>query len=338
MDYSGIEKALQEEGIYADLSGILAPSDFLLGGRENSLLQTMLDRLWDGLAGQKETFITLLVLCILFGLISQLADALEQKEFKEYGYFIYFVCSASVCISLFMECFQIVEKLMGSVVRFMQVLIPVYTTGLLLSSGKQVAAGYYGLILGAILIVEVVFSTLFLPCTKLFMAVQLANAGTGEMMLSKLCQLIYDGIHWGLKILISVLCGFQLIRGLVLSPLGELTEHGVYKTMMLIPGLGQMTGGCMEILMGSFRVMKNSIGAAGLVGLSLLMLAPSAVLLGYLVAVRILEAVMQPVMKESMLTMISGCGQGIALLLKIVLYTFLLLFLSLAIVTTLSSL
>lgn len=336
MDYSAIEKALQEEGIYADLSEILMPSASLLGNGENSLLKTILNWFYDGLASQKETFVTLLVLCILFGVISQLADALEQKEFKEYGYFIYFVCSASICISLFMECFAVVEKLLGSVVRYMQVLIPLYATGVLLSSGEQVAAGYYGLILGVIFLVELVFTSVFLPCTKIFMAVQLANAGTGEMMLSKLCQLIYDGMNWGLKILISVVCGLQLIRALILSPLGELTGHGVYKTMRMIPGLGQITGGCLDILLGSFRVMKNSIGAAGLIGLSLLMLAPSLALLGYFLAVRLLEAVMQPVVKENMLVMIGSCGQGILLLLKIVLYTFLLLFLSLSILTVLS--
>ena len=336
MDYSAIEKALEKEGIYVDLAGLLDSSTSILGNGENSLIETVWNCFWEGLNGQKETFVTLLVLCILFGLISQLADALEQKEFKEYGYFIYFVCSASVCISLFLECFRIVETLLESLIHYMQVLIPIYSASVFLSSGKQIAAGYYGMILGVIFLVELVFATICLPCTKLFMAVQLANAGTGEMMLSKLCQLIYDCINWGLKILISILCGLQLIRTLILSPLGELTQRGAYKTIMMIPGLGQMTGGCLEILLGSFRAMKNSIGAAGLLGLTLLMLAPCTVLLGYLLATRLLEAVMQPVVKETMLTMIGGCGQGIALLLKVVLYTFLLLFMSLAILTTLS--
>lgn len=336
MDYSVIEKALQEEGIYADVTGILDPSSQWLVNGENSLLELIWNCFWEGISQQKDTFITLLVLCILFGIVSQLADALEQKEFKEYGFFIYFVCSASVCISLFMECFQIVEKLLASVIRYMQVVIPVYSMGVFLSSGKQTAAGYYGMILGVVFVVELIFSALCLPCTKLFMAIQLANAGTGEMMLSKLCQLLYDCMNWGLKILVGMVCGLQMIRALILSPLGELTGHGVYKTVMMIPGLGQMTGGYLEILLGSFRVMKNSIGAVGLLGLALLMMAPATVLAGYLLATRLLEAVMQPVVKETMLTMISGCGQGIALLLKMVLYTFLLLFLSLTILTTLS--
>lgn len=336
MDYSAIEKALREEGVYVDLAGLLDPTASILGNGNDSLFKSVLTCFWEGITGQKETFITLLVLCIVFGLISQLAEALEQKEFREYGYFIYFVCSASVCISLFMECFQIVENLLESVIRYMQVLIPVYSMGVLLTSGKQTAAGYYGMILGAIFLVELILSAVCLPCTKLFMAVQLANAGTGEMMLSKFCQLIYDCMNWGLKILVTLLCGLQLVRALILSPLGELTEHGVYKTMMMIPGVGQMTGGCLEMLLGSFKVMKNSIGAAGLIGLFLLMLTPCTVLLGYLLAARLLEAVMQPVVKETMLTMIGGCGQGIELLLKVALYTFLLLFVSLAILTTLS--
>ena len=104
----------------------------------------------------------------------------------------------------------------------------------------------------------------------------------------------------------------------------------LYKTGESIPVLGNLFGGVSEVVMGAGVLIKNGVGTAGLILLLLLCLAPAAKLFFAGCMYRLLAAVAQPVTDKRLTDCLEGIGQGTLLLLKIVLGTGLLFFVSMA--------
>ncbi len=335
MDYSSINQVLREQGIYVDFETLISPS-FFLNGKDESMVSQLIKMIFRGLCERKEEFLTLLILCILFGVVSQLTTAFGRKYFGEYGYYIYFICCASICIKLFMECFVLVEQTIQTILHFMEALLPIFCTSILMADGMKTASGIYAMVLGVVLVAQLVLCKICLPCGKILMSIHFANACTGENLLSKLGQLIFDGTNFIMKGMLGVVCGMSVIKTLILPGQDRLIRGGIGKAMEVIPGLGSLTGACTQVILGTSKMIKNGIGAGGLFVLFLLMVVPLVTILSYLIGFRILEALMQPIAKERMIDMFGGCAQSITLLVRILIYTFSFLFLSLSLITMLS--
>lgn len=84
------------------------------------------------------------------------------------------------------------------------------------------------------------------------------------------------------------------------------------------------------MVLGSAVLIKNAVGAAGLVFLALLCLAPLAKLGAGAFLYRLLAAAAQPVSDKRMVECVSSAGDGAALLLKVLLTVGVLFFISIA--------
>lgn len=334
MDFVAIDEFLSQEGIVFRFAEFIGDGQ-LSGQKTDTIINYVVILIKKAIQAQKEQFITLLILCILFGLVSQISIAFENKNFEEYGFYLYFIACASICIRMFAQGYDMVVHYMNTILSFVKMLAPTYCMSVVFSNGPQTAAGYYGMILGAVVLLQYVMITILLPGIKIVMAIELANAGTGQAMLSKLCQLLYDGVGIGLKVMMGIVCGWHFVQGLILSNADAVGQE-LYKTFSFLPGIGQISLASVKLIMGTALVIKNSIGAAGLIALGLLMVKPLATLGCYLIGFRLIEAFMQPLVQDRLLELFRGCGQCILLLLKSVTHTFALLFLSLSILTTLS--
>ena len=134
------------------------------------------------------------------------------------------------------------------------------------------------------------------------------------------------------KTLVGLVLGFHMIQGMVLPYVDSMKSATVQKLIGIIPGLGQGAGAITQIVMGSGVLIKNSIGAAGVVVLLIMMIIPVLKLVVMMFLYQGVAAILQPICDKRIVSCISKTGQGHKMLLNIVLSSALLFIITIAVV------
>ena len=331
MDYTDINRFLQRQGLDVTfgtlMKGVSSPEGCL------ELLGSVLK---DNLVPQKEEFLTLAILCVLFGAVSQLVLSFGEKEDKGVLDTVFFVCASGICLRLFLHSFTMTGRCVVTLAAFMKVLMPVFCISILVAKGFHTASVFYGAVLGEVCIFQTVLAKLCLPGAKLLIGMHFSNAISGQKLFERFARLISDGEAVLLKGMIAFISGFQIIQGLLAPGLDTAITEGVKKATGFFPGLMTASSACIGLISGLSGTVKNSIGATGLFVIFMLFFPTFFQLLLYLAAFRLLEACVSPFTTEAMNRMLTGTYESVLLLFKLLLHTVTFLFVSLCIVTALS--
>ncbi len=102
----------------------------------------------------------------------------------------------------------------------------------------------------------------------------LLNGIWAEDRLSLLLELLKKGIIFAQKLAMGVITGLSLVQSVILPVVDELKISSLRKAVSAIPGIGSVTEGVTELVIGSAVLIKNSLGILLLVLLLLVCLIP----------------------------------------------------------------
>lgn len=331
MEYSSINEFLQTQGM-----GISFQELMKLLGSPTYFMRQMGKLLGEAVLPEKEEFLTLGLLCLLFGAVSQLVLAFGKKEDKGFLEILFFICASGICLRLFLQSFALAGRCIVTMAAFMKVLLPVFCVSVLFSKGFHTASLFYTAVMGEVCVFQLVISQICLPASKILISMHFANAVSGQKLFDRFSRLLSDGISILLKGMLAMISGFQVIQGLLAPGMDSVLREGMKKAAGCLPGLMTASSACIGLISGLSETLKNSVGATGLFVIFLLFFPSFLTLLLYLAAFRILEACVSPFTTDAMNRMLMGTYESVLLLFKLLLHTVTFLFVSLCILTALS--
>ena len=101
-----------------------------------------------------------------------------------------------------------------------------------------------------------------LPGVSLYILLKFVNHLSREEMLGKMAELIETVISWGLRTLLGVAAGLQVVRGLVAPVMDSLKRSAVGKTAGALPGIGSAVNAVTELVLTTAVLVRNSLGIA----------------------------------------------------------------------------
>lgn len=119
---------------------------------------------------------------------------------------------------------------------------------------------------------------LLLPTANLYVLLKLVNYLSKEEMLSKLAELLKTFISWGIRTMLGIVIGMQVIQGMVTPIMDSLKRSALGKTAGAIPGVGNAINAVTEIVLTSAVLVRNCMGVTFLVVLILWGLRRSSVM------------------------------------------------------------
>jgi stage III sporulation protein AE len=156
-----------------------------------------------------------------------------------------------------------------------------------------------------------------LPIVRVYALLVMAGHIAKEDLLSKLTELMEQVISWSLKTLVGVVLGFHLIQALVLPYVDSVKSGAVKKLVGVIPGIGHGVSSVAQMVLGSGVVIKNTMGAAGIIVLLVITIIPMIKLVVLMILYQCVAAVLQPVCDKRIVSCISEMAKGHKLLLAI---------------------
>ena len=308
----------------------------LLSGNLKTVMQKMGTAVKNYLFKELENSTALMGQVIALGIIgavfSNFSGIFTSSQISESGFFVTYLLLFTCLATSFFASIQIAGQAVNQVLQFMQVLMPSFFLAAAFAGGSVSSVAVYEFTLWAITMAQWLMMDVMIPFVRVYMLFVLAGHVTKEDILSKLTDLLKNVIDWSLKTLLGLFLGFHMIQGMILPYVDSMKSATVQKLIGIIPGLGQGAGAITQIVMGSGVLIKNSIGAAGVVVLLIMMLIPVLKLVVMMLMYQGAAAILQPVCDKRIVSCISKTAQGHKMLLNIVLSSALLFIITIAVV------
>ena len=266
-------------------------------------------------------------------LFTNFTKVLDKGSAAQIGFYILFLLLIAVLLRSFSVTYEIASSLLNQMTRFMKVLLPAFFVTIIAAKGANTALIFYQIILVSIYMVETLLLKFVLPLCNVYVVINLINQISKEDLFSKMGELLKNIIVWAVKWLFAFVMGINAVHSIIAPAVDQFKNSVFSKTISAIPGIGSTMGGISDVVIGSGVLIKNGVGTAILILLSLLILTPMVKLFCCMLMYKLTAALIQPVSDKRMINMVDAVSLGTGLLIKCVSSVAALFFLTMAVLT-----
>ena len=281
----------------------------------------------------KTLFMAILVLGIVAALFVNFADLFQNHQVSDIAFYFVYLLMIAVLLNAFVSVVSIVREILETVTAFMKLYIPTYMVAVGSASGIASASVYYQILLFVVYLIEWGYLSILLPVVYSYMLLTVINGIWMEEKLSLLLELLNKAISISIKITLGVITGFSLLQSMISPVIDSLQTSTLKKAMSAIPGIGGLTEGMFEMVIGSAVLIKNSIGLYITFVLIVLCCIPMAKIVLFTVAIKVSAALMGIVSDKRMTNCANKVGDANFMLLKIALSSVSMFVIQIAIIT-----
>ena len=237
---------------------------------------------------QKDLIREILLIAFTAAIFKNLSDSFFQQSTANSAFYITYVILCGVMVHSFFYLNKTVTQLVTLMADYMKGMIMAYSLAVVSTSGITTSTTVYEFYLLLIYAMTTLTNVVLLPMIKILFVLKIINHISKEEHFSRLCKTLEGVIKFLLKGFLSVLLGVQLIQSMILPAVDSMKNTVLQKGMSAIPGIGGGLNSAMTMVIGSAVVIKNSIGAVGILVLIMIIVPPvieiTAVVLTYLLA------------------------------------------------------
>lgn len=335
-DYDEIQDSIDEELSNDEFNFESFVTD-LVTGKEMFSFTDIIVKIKDGVMAEFKSntgnLTAVIAIAIIAAIFTNLSHAFKNNQVADTGFYITYLLLFTILAASFITASKIATDTLDSILNFMKVLIPTYILSLSFSSGVTSAQMYYHSSLFLISFIDLVLLKIVIPMINIYFIITISNNLSKEDMLSKLSELLSDGVKWILKTLLAIVIGLNATQGLISPVADALKKNGLIKTAEAIPGVGDVLSGVAESVIGAGVLLKNAIGVAGVIVIAIICALP-LIKLGVITLVyKASSAVVQPISDKRLINCISTTARASGLMLNTVFVGLILFVLTITIIS-----
>lgn len=284
-------------------------------------------KLYAGISGavlfQKEEFrmlfFTILVLGVAAALFSSFADLFHDRQVSDLAFYFVYLLLIAVLLKFFAQTVGTVKEILNGVITFVRLYIPTYMLAVGSSSGMLSASVYYQLLLVAVYLIEWGYLSVLIPFVHAYVLLTVINGIWMEEKLALLLELLEKAIKGSLKLSVWLITGFSLLQSMISPVIDSLQSSAVKKALSVMPGIGGLTEGMFEMVLGSAVLVRNSLGLFMTFTLLALCAAPVLKIAMTACVIKLGAALIGIISDKRLTSCASRVGEGNLLLLRIAL-------------------
>lgn len=269
------------------------------------------------LAQEKKLLGQILLLILAAAVFYNLAQVFENSQVGEVSFYVIYLVLFLLLVQSFGEFAGELQRQLETITGFMGGLAPAYYLAVAAAGGGGSALAFYQMVLFLIWLIQWLIGKLILPGANLYVLLCMVNHLSKEEMLTGFSDLLKNLISWGLKTLLGIVTGMQVIKGLVAPVMDSLKRSLLGRTAGAIPGVGNAVNTVTEIVITSAVLVRNCMGVAFLVILVMWGMRPVIHYGMMSLFYRLAAALGEPVSDKRLVGALSTMGEGMGLLLHI---------------------
>ena len=334
--YDYINTMKSDVELMNELDPVSYIQSYIENGEGNLSVSTVISAVVSLFFKEVKTVLSLAFSIVVIGIICSLFKNL-QSSFSSEGIsqIAFFACYAILIILLsktFIISLSLAKDVIVQIATFMDKVLPLLAALLIASGGLTQAATMDPIILGATILIPIIYLNIIIPLILITFVLQFANNISTEPKLSNLCGLIKKSTVWIQGFIITVFIGVLTIRGISSSTIDAVTWKTTKFTIdNFIPIVGKSLSDAISSVAGYSLIIKNAIGSIGLIVIILIIIYPIIKIVLSSLIFKLSAALLEPITDKRITSSIAAAGESLILIMSCVLCVSLMFFVLIAI-------
>lgn len=257
----------------------------------------------------------ILIITLISALLTNLQNSFENSSISELANYVTYVLIAILVITSFSQIMDMVTITVNRMVAFMQLLLPILLTLLVLTGGPNTKIIFHPMILAAVNVVGVMIKSLIFPLIYFSFILSIVSNLSKRVELGKLSELGRQIITFIISAAFTVFIGILTIYGLSTKIDGITIRTAKFAVDKFVPIVGGFLSDAVDAVIGSSTILKNGIGIIGLVIISLIILAPLIKVATLLLIYKLIGAIIEPISSSNIVNFFSDVSKTLLLIL-----------------------
>lgn len=280
--------------------------------------------------------VTLLLIGIVSTIFMNFSSIFPHQQIGDFGFQFTYLILIIFLVKVNGEVFSVAKDGLESVISFLHVFIPGYFLVVGAAGGSATSIGFYQVFLIAIYFVEQILITLVLPLISCYMFLCVMNGIWDEERLTLFLGLVKRSIQTFLKVLLTLAVGSGIFQSMITPVIDTVKMNAMKKTVEVIPGVGELADGSIQVVLGMSVLLKNTMGILFMILLIFLCAMPLLKVFLFMFVVKGCAGIMGLSADKRIIACTNSFGDGIMLLLQTMI-TAVMFFLILVLLVTFSA-
>lgn len=334
--YDYINKMKTDVELLQGLDPVEYINTFISEGKSNisfdSVMKAVLSLFFKEVRSVLTLVISIVTIAILCALLKNLQDAFTNESISQVAFY---ACYAIVIIILsksFTISISIAKDVINDISSFMNALLPILVTMIGLAGGITQAATMDPFILGCVILIPKIYTTIIIPMILMGFVLEFANNISEQHKITNLCKLFKQFILWFQGIILTAFIALLTIRGITSKTMDAVTlKTTKFAVDNFIPIVGKTFSDAITSVAGYSLIIKNAVSSFGLVVLLFILLYPILKLVLMTFIYKISSALIEPVSDSRITKSLESAGNSMVLIISCVLTVSLMFFILIAI-------
>lgn len=316
-DFSDVDRSIKENEAQ-DYIGSFKELVLKLVNGENSgdkgIFRDVADIFINSFTAHKDVVINIIILAVLSAFISSFAPVLNKGMINDTAHMIIEIMLITLLMALFYSAVITSTDTIQGFIDIYKSLIPAFFSAVTFASGSITSAAYYEVVLIAITFVNDILKNVILRMVKVYLLLGFADLLMKKSPFSQAMELILTVIKWGCKLSLVAFSGVAGLKGMINPISDEAKKSVIYKTLKIIPGIGNGVDTVSSTVAGAGAVIKNAVGVAAIIVIMAVCCMPVMKLVSLTVIFKVTAAAIEPVADKRIVKAVGNVSTAIGLL------------------------
>lgn len=279
--------------------------------------------------------ISIVTIAIICSLLKNLQDAFSDESISQVAFYACYVLIIMVLSKSFIISISVAKDVINNISNFMSALLPILITMISLSGGITAATTLDPIVLGAVVFIPKVYSSVIIPMILMGFVLEFANNISTEYKITNLCKLFRQIVIWFQGIIVTAFIGLLTIRGITSTTIDAVTlKTAKFAVDNFIPIVGKAFSDAITSVAGYSLIIKNAISSIGLIVIILILLYPLIKLVLITLIYKLSAALVEPISDSRITKSIDAAGNSMVLIISCVLTVTLMFFILIGIMAS----
>ncbi len=276
--------------------------------------QTMWDMLWGGFSAHKDLLLKLCAICLLSTVVMNLYADDGDSQVNRVAFFVFYALCAGLLLTVFSTAYTLILKASNRIQVFLNAML-----GALMAvgaaGGNLISAGaFYPVLSGLCSLMGVLLSRLLMPLFCFTSVLTVLNHMSDSFHVKRLCALSDSVMKWVLTFSCLLFVGLLTVKGVVAAPMDALGSKTMkFAVSSFVPVVGGVLSDAVETVAGAGKIIKNSLGAAGIIVVIAMILPTLAELFALVILLKFTAAILECVCDRKLTGVIWDMGSAITM-------------------------
>ena len=316
-DFSDVDRSIKENEAQDYIGSFKELVLKIVNGEnsgDNGIFRDVADIFINSFTAHKDVVINIIILAVLSAFISSFAPVLNKGMINDTAHMIIEIMLITLLMASFYSAVITSTDTIQGFIDIYKSLIPAFFSAVTFASGSITSAAYYEVVLIAIAFVNDILKNVILRMVKVYLLLGFADLLMKKSPFSQAMELILTVIKWGCKLSLVAFSGMAGLKGMINPISDEAKKSVIYKTLKIIPGIGNGVDTVSSTVAGAGAVIKNAVGVAAIIVIMAVCCMPVMKLVSLTVIFKVTAAAIEPVADKRIVKAVGNVSTAIGLL------------------------